>query len=380
MNSNVTLLVFVVGTIVTGCLNSIFTKYQDNQCVDNCSDPDVSNHHTFQQPALQTLQMFVGEMLCYVVYYLMYRTSLLSFGADGYKPIGEDADLPQLPLASSLKLSVPAICDLVGTTMLHFGLIFIPVSVYQMIRGSLVLFVAFLSVVFLKRKVTRLEWLALVIVTGGITLVGLSGSSQGDGAAEGTSKMVMVGLVLVVVAELCQAFQFVVEEHLLRKNPIMPLQLVYFEGFYGAVVLAVALVVLYFVLGAVLDPSDFEHSPFNMKEGLSQMLGSYHIMGASVLIMLSISSFNFFGISLTFHLSATSRSTIDACRTLMVWLLAMIMGWESFHFLQFVGFGLLVFGTLCFNGVLTPEEWSWVPGVLKSSVDVAPLEEPVDRI
>ena len=31
------------------------------------------------------------------------------------------------------------------------------------------------------------------------------------------------------------------------------------------------------------------------------------------------------------------------------------MKWESFQSLQFCGFVVLVFGTLCFNGVLNPE-------------------------
>lgn len=100
--------------------------------------------------------------------------------------------------------------------------------------------------------------------------------------------------------------------------------------------------------------------------------------------MVSIASFNFFGISLTHELSATARSTIDTCRTLSVWLLAIFMGWESFHFLQFVGFVVLVFGTLCFNGVLNPEEWSFVPHSLKSNgpyerlIDV--VDEPIERM
>lgn len=371
LTSKVFLLTLVVGCIVTGCLNSLFSKYQDNQCVKNCSNPDVSTHENYEQPAIQTLQMFIGELGCFIVYYLMYKSNVLKSRSDGYRPIdGEGMEPFSLPFKSSVKFAIPAACDLLGTTLLNLGLIYIPVSVYQMIRGSLVLFVAFLSVIFLKRKITKLEWISLVIITLGITLVGLSGSQTSDDVSDessgSSSTLAVLGIFLVVIAEFAQAFQFVIEEHFLQKQPIIPLQLVYFEGFYGGAIILVLMVIMNFVVGLTSTPEQFASSPFNIVEGFSQTFSSDKILFASVLIMFSIASFNYFGISLTSCLSATSRSTIDSCRTLLVWVMAMIMGWEKFQFLQLVGFSLLVFGTLCFNKALTPEEWAWVPERLKT--------------
>lgn len=99
--------------------------------------------------------------------------------------------------------------------------------------------------------------------------------------------------------------------------------------------------------------------------------------------MLSISSFNFFGLSVTKTLSATARSTvrllrfraalqsmlttsppclplaqIDTCRTLLIWLVSLSIGWETLLFpssvLQAAGFAVLVHSTLVFNGLLKP--------------------------
>jgi len=50
--------------------------------------------------------------------------------------------------------------------------------------------------------------------------------------------------------------------------------------------------------------------------------------------------------------SATSRSTIDTCRTLFIWIVSLGLGWESFKWLQVVGFILLVYGTFLFNGIV----------------------------
>lgn len=52
-----------------GCANSLFTKYQDNQCVENCDDPNPARRVLFEQPVWQTLQMFIGEVrFCLYLY------------------------------------------------------------------------------------------------------------------------------------------------------------------------------------------------------------------------------------------------------------------------------------------------------------------------
>lgn len=43
-------------------------------------------------------------------------------------------------------------------------------------------------------------------------------------------------------------------------------------------------------------------------------------------------------------LSGAARATIDACRTLIIWLFSLAAGWEVFHNLQVVGFLVLLAG------------------------------------
>jgi hypothetical protein len=45
-------------SLFQGACNSIFSKYQDMQCVENCDDADPSKHVLYEQPFWQTLQMF----------------------------------------------------------------------------------------------------------------------------------------------------------------------------------------------------------------------------------------------------------------------------------------------------------------------------------
>ena len=71
-------------------------------------------------------------------------------------------------------------------------------------------------------------------------------------------------------------------------------------------------------------------------------------------MLTSDSGFNFFGLSVTRTVSATARSTIDTCRTLFIWIVSLFLGWESFKWLQVLGFVLLVYGTFLFNGLVPP--------------------------
>ncbi|KAM9921334.1 hypothetical protein OXX59_006595 [Metschnikowia pulcherrima] len=367
----------VSGTIICGCLNSLLTKYQDNQCVAHCNNPDPSAHRHYEQPGIQTLQMFIGESAIYIVYYCLYRAPWTK--RSQYAQI----QTQEPSFRESVVLAIPSVCDMLATSLMNVGLVYTPVSIYQMTRGAVVLFVAVMSVLFLKRRIRKLEWIALIFVSLGIAVVGYSGSS--GSTAKEDPRLIFIGMSLIIFAVALQAIQFVVEEKILSHYSFTPLKLVYTEGYTGAIILIFTLVILHLVGRASQSSGEFAHSKLNLQVALSETFSSWAIMGSSLLIMVCISAFNFCGISLTHHLSATSRSTIDSCRTLLVWLVAMSLGWESFRSLQFFGFSILVFGTLCFNGVLQPEEWRWVPQILKDEahrnerlIDV--VDEPVDRM
>ena len=62
------------------------------------------------------------------------------------------------------------------TQLMNVGLLYTPVSIFQMTRGALVLFVGILSVLFLQRRLHLYQWFALIVVMGGVAVVGLSGS------------------------------------------------------------------------------------------------------------------------------------------------------------------------------------------------------------
>lgn len=85
---------------------------------------------------------------------------------------------------------------------------------------------------------------------------------------------------------------------------------------------------------------------FDIPRGWRQIIHTPNVLWSCVVIMFSIGGFNFFGLSVTSRVSATTRSTVDTCRTIGIWLVSLGLGWEQlvwpFSLLQVLGFALLV--------------------------------------
>lgn len=128
------------------------------------------------------------------------------------------------PLTYGATLTLPVL----GTTLLNVGLIYTPVSVYQMSRGSLVLWVGVCSATFLRRHIHLYQWFGLATVTIGVALVGLAGSlvkkagAQPEPALDVLGRMaeiasrevddparVALGVLIVLTAQIFTAAQFV---------------------------------------------------------------------------------------------------------------------------------------------------------------------------
>jgi drug/metabolite transporter (DMT)-like permease len=282
------------------------------------------------------------------------------------KPLVPNAD-NRTPLMGwkVVLLALPACCDITGTTLMNVGLLFVAASIYQMTRGALVLFVGLFSVLFLKRKLYLYHWLSLVIVVLGVAIVGLAGAIySGDKnspapqevsielvrhalvaardvvteAADPTVLRTILGIFLIAFAQIFTATQFCLEEWILENYALEPLKVVAWEGLFGLVVTLVLQLILHYTVGV---SKAGKYGFFDAEEGYRQVFNNRAVGISSLAIMVSIGGFNFFGLSVTRSISATSRSIIDTCRTLFIWIVSLGLGWETFKWLQVVGFALV---------------------------------------
>merc|ERR1719183_3394309 len=79
----------------------------------------------------------------------------------------------------------------------------------------------------------------------------------------------------------------------------------------------------------------------NTREAFYQMEHSLPLTVAVVGSIFSIAFFNFSGVTVTQQASAVARSTIDVSRTIIIWAVELVLGWNSFNALQRAGFIVL---------------------------------------
>jgi drug/metabolite transporter (DMT)-like permease len=293
------------------------------QCVKHCNAPVLKDRDHFEQPVLQTLQMFIGEMGCWLVIGAFSLYQSYTSRRAGYEAIADNDgaasdDSETADIANPLKpahpdeegrlplegrtiflLALPACCDIAGTTLMNVGLLFVAASIYQMTRGALVLFVGLFSVWFLKRRLGLYKWFSLFVVVFGVAVVGLAGAITKDdkatpshyalhdtaagsvGAQKEISQaaMTVIGVLLIAGAQIFTATQFVLEERIMEKYAMEPIKVVGWEGVFGFVFTVIGMVILHFSIGT---------GYFNAREGLYQMTHNRAIAVSSILIMISI--------------------------------------------------------------------------------------------
>ncbi|CAG8492233.1 9520_t:CDS:2 [Paraglomus brasilianum] len=360
----------IVGMLVSGVCNTLLNKLQDMQCVENCDDKDPSKREYFEQPVWQTLNMFIGETLCFIAIYIQMILDSYKEEKDVDRPLAvertstddsielEDEYVPRQEELSGWKIFlfwIPTLCDICGTTLMNVGLIYTSASVYQMLRGAVVLFTGSFSVIFLKRRLLPYHWFSLFLVVLGVTVVGLSSvlfpplrPAEDDVLTTG-APFALIGVIFVLFAQVFTASQFVIEEKLVEKYNVSPLRAVGLEGIFGLTTITFGTIIFYYMYG-IHHPGGY----FDIPAGWNQIISFPQIWRAGIAICFSIAFFNYFGLAVTRTVSATARSTIDTSRIVFVWMVSLLLGWEIFSWLQVLGFVILVTGTFIFNNVIDP--------------------------
>jgi len=267
--------------------------------------------------------MFVGELLCMLAYKVSIFVSTRPSEPRNFSP---------------LIFALPALCDCLGTSLMYTGLTMTYASVFQMLRGSVVVFTGILSVVFLKRKLKSFHWIGMLLVCAGALVVGSTSLMAAPHNDDSTAAMLapsnpLLGNILIVCAQVIVAVQMVIEEKFLSRYQIHALEAVGWEGFFGVIYLSITLVVMYF-LPFGTDMCDDHKCVENTLHALREFSVSPYLVAAVIGNIVSIGFFNFFGISVTQSMSATHRMVLDSLRTLVIWVISLYLQWQTFNFVQ----------------------------------------------
>lgn len=338
--------------VTTGSINTLAVKAADFVVAKNSDDQYVEFNH----PVFQANIMMLGEMLCMLAY-IVY-TKCCQGAKDEAKDETKD-DAKETPTPKWYIFLPPALCDVVATTMMYVSLTMTSASQFQMLRGSIMIFVGIFSRIFLKKQLEWFRWVGMAVIFTGICIVGgadfLQDSDLGSDA--------VIGDVICVCAQVIAACQFVYEEKFIAKYNSHPLKVVGSEGIFGFLALILIQVAMYFIIipgfqlgdnpdGRLEDPLD----------AFTQMNNEPQIYGYMVLVMVSIAFFNFSGVSITKYMSATTRKVLDTLRTMVIWICQMLLHqasekWDMPSFkdrfwMQLGGYVFVITGMFLYSDVI----------------------------
>ena len=358
---------FMILMIVTGSINTIANKMQNIS-----TSLEINYKHDW----FITFCMFLGESLCYFMYLIqekLKQKNPTDENQTGALIQDETQDSRKLIAASPFQLMLPALCDFFGSTLMTIGLSMIAGSIYQMLRGSLILFTAVFSVIFLKNKLYRHNFLGIFFVILGLVIVGIaafaSTTVEGCKVPDDESNNVLVGFIIVICAQIFTATQFILEENFMKKYDCPPLKAVGWEGIWGSILYIIVLIIFQFIKCTPPEAGKTNLSSvicFKNDEGvylledtlfaLRQLGNNGALLFYTILYTCSIGVFNFVGITISKVLSAPARAVLDTIRTVVVWAFFILpivdkCKREQFKILQLIGFVFLILGTLIYNEI-----------------------------
>merc|ERR1719171_2511981 len=112
------------------------------------------------------------------------------------------------------------------------------------------------------------------------------------------------------------------------------------EGLFGIIISTILLM--------VLQPFGHADTP-----GAWHQIKSSRILLASVIgSMLAVALFNFAGATVTQKAGAVARTTIKISSTITIWMTELAFGWNTFSYLQLVGFFFVAAGTVIYNNIV----------------------------
>lgn len=348
------LLFFLLGTSNTIVTKVIFTL----QGTGADGNPEL-----FRKPAFGNWDMFFGMILVLIPYVLQQR-SRRAHQSKLDVPLVGSASTSSQSTASMRKqvmlIAVPAIFDVLGTGLSLVGIILIPASVWQMLRGPEIIFAALLMVFVLRRKLFRFHYLGVCLAFAGICCVSYSTLANGGTTGAGfSSTVVAFGVGITILSQLVQACQIIAEEKLLIDLDMEPLLVVGVEGMWGLCIMTFIVYPILWVApgmdhGHLEDPIDT----------IALIQSSSVIMFFVVMDFLSCAVYNVLGQRITKEMSGMMRVMLEATRTLFVWLFNLAWhyfvdptsmfgeAWTTWSYLAALGFILLIVGQMTYGEVL----------------------------
>ena len=278
---------------------------------------------------------------------------------------------------SSLVLIPAILCSSAGWSLAFYSLKFTSPSSYAILKGTVIIFTAIDSRLFLNHHMPWKKWISLAIVFAGLVIVGMADVLEPSNfiTIERNSTQTMsveahscscfnrikdlgflsnevIGDVLVVAAQIFLSIQFVYEEKVLSSYDIEPLQIAGWEGFYGIMAMFFVILPLNIIDTGSCRWSNSPTPPWTVDDAMDGIIQitNNKILVASLCFSVVLDVLYFYAAtSVTNEFSATTRMVLESFRALLVWVVSLYLGWESFKYLQLIGFSITTFAIFSYS-------------------------------
>lgn len=373
---------FVVGLLVFGAMNTLSTKLTFQMQAMDLSGKVMP----FEKTWFGVYRMFQGMSFVMLIHFYMELRNKCArrkqAKTDAYVALEEQEQAPEAtPLKAYFLIIVPALLDMLGTASMYVGLFYNSPSVWQMFRGSMIIFATIFSVMFLGRKMTRLRYLGVAMCVLAICMVGTANvmSTQPAGM-EVDPSLRAFGMGMIILGMVLQGGQIVVEEFLMKGVSVPPLLVVGMEGVWGVVLM---FVFVFPIVGRIPGP-DYGNCQESLDNDYYMVKNSPQLQKVIGAYLISVFAYNIAGMMVTYSLSAVHRTMLEASRTAIIWAIDLAIhnaypdssfgeAWCAWSFLQLAGFVMLVVGQATYAEIIT---WGMaVPSKMASPL-LSPVYEP----
>ncbi|ELP83659.1 hypothetical protein EIN_467230 [Entamoeba invadens IP1] len=347
--------IIVTVFLVTGTANTILSKtsYQLQ------AEGSGGNVHYFEKPLFLNWAMFLGMTLCLIPYVMKYYLLPLFTKKMPTREV--------MKLKGYLLVLIPSFCDFAATYLMNFGLLFVSSSVFQMMRGSILVFTAILAVFYRKQKMHLYEIIGVVIIVISLILIGSAaflpgaqedvqhGSTSSEDSSSTSWYYTLIGITLVLIAQFLQGFQTILEEQFLHDIKAPVEFIVGLEGIYGLVICSIMMP----IMSLSFWPDSLKE---DTKDTFIMLANSVPLILITIGYVFSILVFNIVGMIITDWVNAMVRNVLDPLRMITTWICSVFLyyvvdeaigekvGW--FTLLEVFGFIVLTVGILLYTKVI----------------------------
>jgi hypothetical protein len=179
-----------------------------------------------------------------------------------------------------------------------------------------------------------------------------------DHKDEGFNFMSIIGILSLFISLMFQGFVFTYQERIVDEYEFSPLQMVGMESMMGGCMCTLLLMITSNIrcyhpefcnaeIGQSIDSPPT--SIFDLRDNYAWV---YFLLTA-----LSVMIFNLVGLIITKYSGAVFRVILDTLRTITIWIISIIIGFESLKpaqkiIIELIGFVFLILGNLIYNEII----------------------------